>query len=100
VLHVGEWGGPALLGACYKVGFWYLFFLGCSESCRDLVACWQGCFWRVVHHFEDCERTILALSCYFFQSLFAWVVAAGLFSISSLVESIALCTFVVLFIIP
>ena len=41
VLHVGDWGQPALLGACYKVGFWCLVCLGCSGSWCNLLACWQ-----------------------------------------------------------
>jgi hypothetical protein len=62
---------------------------------RVVPHCVKWCLWRErnVCHFEDCERTILALNCYFFQSLFEWVVALGLFSISSLVELIAFFTF-------
>ena len=78
----GDWGRLALLGACYKVGLWCLVCLGCRESCRD-----SWC------HFEDCERTFPVLNYYFFHTLYEGVGVLGLFSISSLVELIALCTF-------
>ena len=73
----------------------------------DVWAGWQGCYghhcnlvvWRMVPHcvmwclwskrnarnFEDCKRSVSALKLLFFQTLYDWVFAVGIFSINSMI---------------
>ena len=81
----------------------------------DVWAGWQGCYgnhcnlvvWRMVphcvmwflwrernvRHFEDCERFVSALKLLFFQTLYDWVFAVGIFSINSKMDLIDHCSF-------
>jgi hypothetical protein len=43
--------------------------------------------------FEDCERSVSALKLLFFQMLYDWVFAVGIFSINSMMDLIDHCSF-------
>ena len=43
-------------------------------------------------YFQDCEQTVLDLKLKFFQTIFDWMLATGLFSFSSFLEFIDFCS--------
>ena len=44
-------------------------------------------------HFEDCERSVVELKLFFFQTLYEWVYSLVLFSINSTMDLIDHCCF-------
>jgi len=91
-------------------------------SVVELLACWSNKFnklrskvlWRMIPHclmwviwrerntciFDGNERSIHALKLFFFQTLFDWENATGVFTFISLLDMLDFCTFIVTFFFP
>ena len=92
------------------------------RSVVELLACWSNKFnklrskvlWRMIPHclmwviwrerntciFDGNERSIHALKLFFFQTLFDWANATGVFTFISLLDMLDFCTFIVTFFFP
>ena len=85
---------------CHVLDFW-AGWQGCyGDHCKLVVwrmvpHCVMWCLWRERNdqHFEDCERSVSALKLLFFQTLYEWVFAVGIFSINSMMDLIDHCSF-------